>query len=135
MAQSDFAEKIEVDGLEIEYTDVMTGDKNKNRFLYYQLKMSMQKANKIDSNFIMMCQPYIGLFADGAEQWCKKVGFKAPSFSTEEEITHAANPVDTNAIDMNKSPALYSTSLPNINLSICGSIKYSKPSSAPSLIA
>ncbi len=48
MAQSDFAEKIEVDGLEIEYTDVMTGDKNKNRFLYYQLKMSMQKANKID---------------------------------------------------------------------------------------
>ena len=48
MAQSDFAEKIEVDGLEIEYTDVMTGDKNKNRFLYYQLKMSMLKASKID---------------------------------------------------------------------------------------
>ncbi len=48
MAQSDFAEKIEIDGLQIEYTDVMTGDKNRNRFLYYQLKMSMQKANKID---------------------------------------------------------------------------------------
>jgi len=48
MAQSDFAEKIEVDGLEIEYTDVMTGDKNRNRFLYYQLKMSILKANKID---------------------------------------------------------------------------------------
>ena len=48
MAQSDFAEKIEVNGLEIEYTDVMTGDKNRNRFLYYQLKMSMLKANKID---------------------------------------------------------------------------------------
>ena len=48
MAQSDFAEKIEVDGLEIEYTDVMTGDKNKNRFLYYQLKMSMLKASKLD---------------------------------------------------------------------------------------
>ena len=48
MAQSDFAEKIEVDGLDIEYTDVMTGDKNKNRFLYYQLKMSMLKASKID---------------------------------------------------------------------------------------
>ena len=48
MAQSDFAEKIEVDGLEIEYTDVMTGDKNRKRFLYYQLKMSMLKANKID---------------------------------------------------------------------------------------
>ena len=48
MAQSDFAEKINSDGLEIEYTDVMTGDKNKNRFLYYQLKMSMLKASKID---------------------------------------------------------------------------------------
>lgn len=48
MAQSDFAEKISPDGLEIEYTDVMTGDKNKNRFLYYQLKMSMLRASKID---------------------------------------------------------------------------------------
>ena len=48
MAQSDFAEKLEIDGVQIEYTDVMTGDKNRNRFLYYQLKMSMLKANKID---------------------------------------------------------------------------------------
>lgn len=48
MAQFDFAEKVEIDGLQIEYTDVMTGDKNRNRFLYYQLKMSMLKANKID---------------------------------------------------------------------------------------
>lgn len=48
MAQSDFAEKIEIDGLQIEHTDVMTGDKNRNRFLYYQLKMSILKANKID---------------------------------------------------------------------------------------
>ena len=48
MAQSDFAERLDIDGLQIEYTDVMTGDKNRNRFLYYQLKMSMLKANKID---------------------------------------------------------------------------------------
>ena len=48
MAQSDFAENIEIDGVQIEYTDVMTGDKNINRFLYYQLKMSMLKADKID---------------------------------------------------------------------------------------
>lgn len=48
MAQSDFAEKIEIDGSQIEYTDVMTGDKNRNRYLYYQLKMSILKANKID---------------------------------------------------------------------------------------
>lgn len=48
MAQSDFAEKIDIDGLKIEYTDVMTGDRDRNRFLYYQLKMSMLKADKID---------------------------------------------------------------------------------------
>ena len=48
MAQSDFAEKIEIDELQIEPTDVMTGDRNKKRFLYYQLKMSMLKADKID---------------------------------------------------------------------------------------
>jgi len=48
MAQSDFAEKIEIGELRIECTDVMTGDKNRNRFLYYQLKMSMLKAKKID---------------------------------------------------------------------------------------
>ncbi len=44
MAQSDFAEKIKVEELQIESTDVMTGDRNRNRFLYYQLKMSMLKA-------------------------------------------------------------------------------------------
>ncbi len=48
MAQSNFAEKPEIDGLQIESADVMTGDKNRNRFLYYQLKMSMSKASKID---------------------------------------------------------------------------------------
>ena len=48
MAQSDFAERLDIDGLQIGYTDVITGDKDRNRFLYYQLKMSMLKANKID---------------------------------------------------------------------------------------
>lgn len=48
MAQSDFAEKIELEKLQIESTDVMTGDRNKSRYLYYQLKMSMEKAKKID---------------------------------------------------------------------------------------
>ncbi len=48
MAQSDFAEKIDADEFEIEYTDVMTGDRDKSRFLYYQLKMSMLNAKGID---------------------------------------------------------------------------------------
>lgn len=41
-------EIIQSDKLEIEPTDVMTGDRNKSRFLYYQLKMSMLKAKRID---------------------------------------------------------------------------------------
>ncbi len=48
MAQSDFAKNQETDELEIEYTDVMTGDHNRKRYLYYQLKMSMLHAKKID---------------------------------------------------------------------------------------
>ena len=48
MAQFDFAEKIDDNELQIESTDVMTGDRNKSRFLYYQLKMSILKANRID---------------------------------------------------------------------------------------
>ncbi len=48
MAQFDFAKKFETDELQIEVTDVMTGDRNKSRFLYYQLKMSMLRADKID---------------------------------------------------------------------------------------
>lgn len=34
--------------LNIEQTDVMTGDRNHARFLYYQLKMSMKKAERMD---------------------------------------------------------------------------------------
>ena len=34
--------------LNIEQTDVMTGDRNQARFLYYQLKMSMKKAKGMD---------------------------------------------------------------------------------------
>ena len=48
MPESGISEIIETDELQIETTDVMTGDKNKSRFLYYQLKMSMKKALKID---------------------------------------------------------------------------------------
>ncbi len=34
--------------LNIESTDVMTGDRNRKRYLYYQLKMSMRQAKQID---------------------------------------------------------------------------------------
>lgn len=58
MAELDSAEKLNIpkeqeeniqpDNLVIESTDVMTGDRNQSRFLYFQLKMSMKKAKRID---------------------------------------------------------------------------------------
>ncbi len=49
MAQYNSAEKIKNnEEWVIESTDVMTGDRNQSRFLYYQLKMSMIKAKGID---------------------------------------------------------------------------------------
>ncbi len=54
MAQSDFAENLNINAaleneeLHIEPTSVMTGDRNRSRFLYYQLKISMKKAKRID---------------------------------------------------------------------------------------
>lgn len=59
------------------------------RFIYTLTDIS-QNAKNIDSNYIMMCQPYIGIFADGTEQWCKKVGFDAPTFNKEEKIYYTA---------------------------------------------
>lgn len=55
------------------------------RFLY-TLTDIQKNARNINSNYIMMCQPYIGVFADGAEQWCKKVGLKAPTFDENEKV-------------------------------------------------
>ena len=50
MAQFDFAEKEngQWNTVEVEPTDVMTGDRNQSRFLYYQLKMSIVNAKRID---------------------------------------------------------------------------------------
>lgn len=54
------------------------------RFLYTLVDMQ-QNAKNISSNYIMMCQPYIGIFTDGAEQWCKKMRLSAPMFSNAEK--------------------------------------------------
>lgn len=48
MAEFNIAEKVNDEQLQIETTDVMTGDRNYKRFLYYQLKMSIQEAKSID---------------------------------------------------------------------------------------
>ena len=41
-------DKIQLDNTIVESTDVMTGDKDRSRFLYYQLKMSIKKAKRVD---------------------------------------------------------------------------------------
>lgn len=51
MAQFNFEERI--DHIEIEPTNVMTGDRNRSRYLYYQLKMSMAEAVDIIVSFLM----------------------------------------------------------------------------------
>lgn len=58
MAQFNFEEKViilpeQMGEIQLEYsvvepTDVMTGDKDQSRFLYYQLKNSIRRAKKID---------------------------------------------------------------------------------------
>ena len=58
------------------------------RFLYTLADISQRK-NNISSNYIMMCQPYIGVFADGSEQWCKKVGLNAPTFNEKEKAYYS----------------------------------------------
>lgn len=59
------------------------------RFLYTLIDIQ-KNARNISSNYIMMCQPYIGIFTDGAEQWSKKVGLDAPLFNNKEKTYYTA---------------------------------------------
>ena len=54
------------------------------RFIY-TMTMIHQNEKSINSNYVMMCQPYLGIFADGAEQWGRKVGMSNPRFTEEEK--------------------------------------------------
>ena len=54
------------------------------RFIY-ALTDILRNAKDIETNYILMSQPYIGVFADGAEQWCRKVGLQAPQFNATEK--------------------------------------------------
>lgn len=59
------------------------------RFLY-TLTIIYRNARNISSNYIMMSQPYIGLFADGAEQWCRKLKLSSPKFTDKEKTYYTA---------------------------------------------
>ena len=48
MARFSSSDRIRIDQIEIERTDVMTGDRDERRFLYYQLIQSMKNAKQID---------------------------------------------------------------------------------------
>ena len=54
------------------------------RFVYTLTKI-FKSTNAPKSNYIMMLQPYIGLFADGSEQWGQKVKINTPTFSKDEK--------------------------------------------------
>ena len=60
------------------------------RFIYTLVDMQ-NNAKNINSNYVMMSIPYIGIFADGAEQWCKKIGLNAPRFNDEEKEYYILN--------------------------------------------
>lgn len=53
------------------------------RFIYALI--DIQNSQKEKNNFFSMALPYLGIFADGAEQWFKKVGINAPQFNQEEK--------------------------------------------------
>ena len=57
---------------------------------FYSMAVIQRQEKDINSNFIMMSQPYIGLFTDGAEQWCKKIGLDAPIFTEKEKKYYTA---------------------------------------------
>lgn len=59
------------------------------RFLY-TLFTIWNRAKNINSNYIMMSQPYIGLFTHGAEQWCRKLKINAPQFTNIEKAYYTA---------------------------------------------
>lgn len=58
------------------------------RFVY-SLTVISQNARHIDSNYILMSLPYVGVFADGAEQWCKKAKLEKPQFNEAEKSFYA----------------------------------------------
>ena len=45
---SQLEKTIQFDPVAVPPTSVMTGDRDRSRFLYYQLKMSIQRAERID---------------------------------------------------------------------------------------
>ena len=69
------------------------------RFVY-TLTTVFRSSNALKSNYIMMLQPFIGLFADGCEQWGRKVGIDTPIFSEKEKKHYTEMRKSTKLFDM-----------------------------------
>ncbi|WP_091236872.1 hypothetical protein [Anaerobium acetethylicum] len=50
------------------------------------IRSLIQTGSQIKSNYIVMSFPYLGIYADGAEQWGRKVGLNSPIFNDEERF-------------------------------------------------
>ena len=70
MAQSNFEERI--DTYEIESTNVMTGDRDRSRYLYYQLKMSMENAKQIDIIVSFLMESCVRLYNETSRSFHPK---------------------------------------------------------------
>ena len=55
------------------------------RFLYALIELR----ERLDSNYVLMAMPYTGIFADGSEQWGRKVGIDTPVFNDQEKQYYA----------------------------------------------
>lgn len=49
-----------------------------------------KNAKNLEINYNCMMNPYLGLFVDGAEQWCKKVGIEVSEFNDDEKEYYTA---------------------------------------------
>jgi len=56
MAEYYIAQNLADELIQIETTDVMTGDRNQSRFLYFQLKRSIRQAKKM-----VLVNKYVGI--------------------------------------------------------------------------
>lgn len=71
MAEHDFEEEVRGRGdmqFDIEPCEVMTGGMDKNRFLLYQLRLSMMKAGHIDIIVSFLMESGVKMILDDLEQ-------------------------------------------------------------------
>ena len=72
MAECNAAKTLETAILEEYVTDVMTGDRDKRRYLYYQLTHSMRKADRIDIIVSFLMESGVKMLLEELKQAMKR---------------------------------------------------------------